>query len=268
MQIWIGAGLPSIGEAFPRTWNESIRQANPKGFYESRLREGVFYATNPDPQTGAYLAPDATRQHVVKVFIPGVVRTAIAFLHRVGATLRHWRSYCRSLHRLYTEEDAWLRQHPPPGMTPEQALAAARKSRGNMPAPVEWFRENYDLIRDFAVRRYPINLVTYERLIETPEPVVQAVLNWIGRGDLSRALAVIDPDLSRSPRREPAPDEDAIDSPTARVFDDLHAAIHRESRIPRSLLADLNATERRLREEYGALARDRGRDTVERDRAT
>ena len=75
MRMLIEAGLPSIGEAFPTVWGDSIRDANPHGFFESRLRRGIWFATNPDPRTGAYLHAGPTRLHAVKVFVPGVIRT-------------------------------------------------------------------------------------------------------------------------------------------------------------------------------------------------
>ena len=75
MQVLAAAGFPTLGEAFPRDWGRTIREANPEGFFESPLRNGIYYATNPSPRTGAYLAPEATRRTVVKVFVPGLVKT-------------------------------------------------------------------------------------------------------------------------------------------------------------------------------------------------
>jgi len=106
MQALKAAGLPVLGEAFSGSWGESIRDANPKGFYESPFRQGVFYATNPDPKTGAYLRPEETKRVVVKVFVPGLIRTDIAYVDHVIATMRPWREYTRSIRKLYALEDA------------------------------------------------------------------------------------------------------------------------------------------------------------------
>jgi hypothetical protein len=265
MQILIAGGLPHLGEDFPVTWGASIRDANPRGFYESRLRQGVFYATNPDPRTGHYLSPEAARGHAVKVFIPGVVRSDVAHLHRVVATMRSWRAYGHSIRRLYAREDAWLLENPPEGKTGEEAVAWARSLRSPLPPAVEWFMENYDLLRDFAVRRYPINLSTYERLLEAPGPLVERVFHWLGQGDPEAGLKAIDHDLDRSTGDgSPHPDDLAVLEPDrVRLFDDLHGAIHEKGAVPRSLLHDLNAAWKALREAHGGLSRERGREEVD-----
>ena len=85
MQILIAAGIPHFGEAFPRDWENTLKEANKEGFYESMLRAGIYYATNPHPKTGAYFFPEQVEGHCVKVFIPGLVRTDRAF---IGSTRR------------------------------------------------------------------------------------------------------------------------------------------------------------------------------------
>lgn len=259
MQILIAAGLPHLGEAFPAVWGESIRDQNPRGFYESRFRQGVFYATNPDRRTGAFLDPRSTREHAVKVFVPGLTRTDLAYVHRVVATMRRWRSYCASLSRLYAREDAWLAEHPPAGRTPDEALRVARARRGSRPLPVEWFMENYELLRDFSTRRYPINLSTYERLMAEPEVLVPRVLGWLGRGNAEAALGAVDPALNHA--SEPDGVDDAgLPRATLQLLDDLHEAIHVRQAVPRSLLGDLNATWEQLQATWGRLSRERGRE--------
>src|SRR5690606_18256314 len=98
------AGYGVLGEAFPGQWESTIRDANREGFYESHLRRGIYYATNPHPQTGHYLRPDETERAVVKVFIPGLVRSDMAFIHTVVATMRHYREYASSVERLFQME--------------------------------------------------------------------------------------------------------------------------------------------------------------------
>ena len=48
----------------------------------------------------AYLPPEQTRAHAVKIFIPGLVRTDVAFIDRCVATVRGWRDYVRSIRRV------------------------------------------------------------------------------------------------------------------------------------------------------------------------
>ena len=60
MQLLTAAGFPPIGDAFPRNWETTLKDANPGGFWESELRRGIYYETNPDPKTGTYLFPEQT----------------------------------------------------------------------------------------------------------------------------------------------------------------------------------------------------------------
>ena len=100
MQILKAAGVEILGDAFPRDWEDVIRDANPHGFFESQLREGIYFATNPSPTTGAYLRPEQTTDLAVKVFIPGVIKSDTAFIGKVLASMRNWREYGSSLRRL------------------------------------------------------------------------------------------------------------------------------------------------------------------------
>ena len=88
MQILAAAGLPVIGEKVPASWEALAAEFNPGGFYESELTAGIYYKTNPHPRSGAYLFPEQTREHAVKVFVPGLVRSDVAFIDRVIATVR------------------------------------------------------------------------------------------------------------------------------------------------------------------------------------
>ena len=101
MQILTASGFPYIGKQFMTVWEDSIKDANSKGFYESPLRKGVYFATNPNPKTGDYIHPAQCKSHVLKVFIPGLVRTDYSYIGRVVATIRPWREYCSSIRRLY-----------------------------------------------------------------------------------------------------------------------------------------------------------------------
>ena len=254
MQILKGAGVSVIGDPFLAEWEESIRDANPHGFYESTLRQGIFYATNPDPRTGSFLHPRDTRHHAVKVFIPGLIRTDFAFLHRVVASMRDWRDYGPSLQRLYAMEDEHLAKKGP------AAVEMARKRRSKLPPHVEWLMENYDLIRDFSARRFPIRLHTYERLLEDPERILTSVFGWLEIGDVAGGIAAIDPKV-RTQRQGPVPE--GVEPAHVEVFDAFHATIHEEKPLPRTLIDRLNEVHHELREAHGGLSRERGREEAE-----
>lgn len=254
MQVLIAAGLPHIGEAFLGNWEDSIRLANPKGFYESPLRKGVYYATNPHPRTGEFIHPGPSKRHAVKVFIPGVVRSDYAYLWRVVATMRHWRAYHASLNRLYEMEDRFMQGRVERGEASERdqerrADALARRDR--LPPVVEWWFDNYKLIRDIATRRYPVNLVTYERLLQDPEPVIAKVLDWLGGGDVQAACAAIDPGLRNFKAQEPF-DESAlgIDAETLAIFDELHHQVHTKQALTGALLKQLNVVQDQMEQAW------------------
>lgn len=228
MQILIGAGYPIIGEAFPMRWEHTIKAANPEGFYESHLRRGIFYRTNPHPKTGAYLFPEQVTHHAVKVFIPGLVRSDRAFIGKVIATVREWREYESSIARLYAIEDESRRAEGKGALIPEE----------RMPGALEWWSENFALVRDIAVRRYPVHVQTYEGLLQEPERVIRDVLKWLGRGDPDKAIAAVKPEH----RTQKRPESSTVEPAVAEVFDTFYAAMHAGKGLDAALLQKLNDT--------------------------
>jgi hypothetical protein len=261
MQVLAAAGFPLIGKAFPGVWGQSLRQANPHGFYESIFRRGVYFATNPDPRTGAFLSPKESREHVVKVFVPGLVRSDLAYLHRVLATVRNWRAYGPSLARLYAMEDEWYATRPlREGESEAQRAEMAervRTSRGTLPAPVEWWMETYDLVRDALTRGYAFHVVSYERLLAAPDAEVARVIEWVGRGDVPAAVAAVE-------RRAPSPVPEGLQGLTAEdaaLFDELYTAIHTRGRLNRDLVARMNDAHPGIVARYAGIRRDAHVDT-------
>lgn len=240
MQVLRAAGLPVIGEAFPSPWGESLREANPLGFYESQLAAGVYHATNPHPQTGAYLFPEATRQHVVKVFVPGLVRTDVAFLDAVIATVRPWREVAAS--------GAQLRAIAPegsPGHLPEEVSA-----------PLWWWAETFALVRDIATRRYAAHVVSYERVVQDPEREVGAVIAWLGCGEVAPAVAAVEPSLRRSVAGSSSAGE--LSDEEIEVLDALYDRLHEGRPLDGAFVQRLNALDVALRPRLLA-ARERAR---------
>ena len=237
MQILAAAGLPVIGDRHPERFRH-LHEANPAGFYESRLRQGVYHATNPDPKTGIYLHPDHTRTHALKVFVPGLVRTDHAFLHRVVATVRPWREYVASVVRLQEMEGARARG-PASG-----ARVAERANRMAPPPELEWWQEMYALVRDVTTRRYPVHLVTYDHLLEHAEDEVREVLGWIGEGDVDPAVAAVRSNLRTQRGTDVGPGR--LDAEAIGVFDDLYDAIRTTRRLDPPLLRRMNELNRRL----------------------
>ncbi|MCA9711328.1 MAG: hypothetical protein KDK70_36150 [Myxococcales bacterium] len=235
MHLLVEAGLPFIGDRFPAGWPELLRQANPDGFFESELMAGVYFRTNPHPLTGAYLAPAQTREHAVKIFIPGLVRTDVAFIDRCLATVRSWREYVVSARRV-------------------RALAAAEGAPppedGLLPPALEWWCNNYALLRDLAIRGYPVHVVSYDGLLRDPARMLAEVLEWIGRGDASRVAELVRPEL-RTAGVEGLPADDAlaegIEPRHLETFDALYEAIDGERPLTDALVERLNQTHDALR---------------------
>ena len=232
MQILAAAGLEVIGERFPRHWGEHLSAANPDGFYESELVAGIYFRTNPHPVSGVFLFPDQTDHHAVKVFIPGVVRSDIAFLDRVIATVRSWRAFARSRERLR----ALVRASAGGG---EEARALA--------PGLEWWSENFALIRDIATRRYASHVLSYDSLLADPDATIHAVVQWLGVGDAKRACAVVHRDRSGTREDEGEADGSGLDASHIAVFDELYDHIHRGKPLVQAFVDRLNAVDRELR---------------------
>lgn len=228
MHLLVAAGLPLIGERFPSGWGALLEVANPDGYFESELIAGVYYLTNPHPLTGAYLAPAQTRQHAVKVFIPGLIRTDVAFIDRCVATVRDWRAYVASMQRLRARQVAPL---------DTDALSLA----------LRWWQQNFALIRDFAIRGYPGHVVSYDGLLRDPGRAVSEVIEWLGVGDADRALDRVIP----RPATEVEIDGDAsvegLSREHVQVFDELYATIDEERPLSPSFIRTLNRTDEALR---------------------
>lgn len=240
MQVLRAAGIPVLGEAFPRNWDKvPLRDANPDGFYESILREGIYFATNPHPVTGKYFLPEHVQGYAVKVFVPGVIRSERAYISHLIATFRPWREYTASIERLYALEDQGRRELADPPI--------------RFPPALEWWMENFALVRDITLRKLPCRLQTYDDVLERPVEVITAALEWAGCGDIERAIAAVKPD---NRTQIDSPDSNEIEPRFARVFDDLYAAIKQREGLSGALLETLNQTNRALLPRLAELQRE------------
>ncbi|MEM6291828.1 MAG: hypothetical protein AAGA54_11200 [Myxococcota bacterium] len=230
MQILTAAGFPAFGEAFPRNWGETLKDANPDGFYESILRQGIYWRTNPHPRTGAYFFPEQVERHVVKVFIPGLVRTDRAYIGSVVATVRHWREYHASLERLYAMEDE------------------ARAAKGKTDRPVrippvyEWWSENFSLIRDLVTRRHRVHVQSYDGLLANPKQVIEDTLAWLGDEDVdvAAAVAAVKPKNRTQSRDDDAAPPMDLSPKVVEAFDLLYRTVDERSGLDAGLITRLN----------------------------
>lgn len=262
MQLLKAAGFPPIGDAFPRNWETTIKDANPGGFWESELRRGIFYKTNPDPKTGTYLFPEQTERNAVKVFIPGLIKTDRAFIGKVVATVRPWREYVRSVTRLYTME--------------RQAQEAARKDPTKARPPqvfmspiIEWWVENFSLISDIVTRRYPFYMVAYESVLDSPEETLREVFQWLGNGNVEAAIKEVEPRLRTQDEEagdEPSIDDLDLEPEVVEVFDALYDLVLKRRPLDQAFVDTLNQANDRLSERIEKDVRRVARGQLERKR--
>jgi len=263
MQLLKAAGFPPIGAAFPRDWEATIKDANPAGFWESELRRGIYYRTNPDPKTGTYLFPEQTRHHAVKVFIPGLIRTDRAFMDRVIATIRPWRQYVRSLSRLYAmEREARNVKH---GETQPTLPPSVQ-----MPPAIEWWTENFSLVSDIVTRRYPFYTVAYDSVFESTEETLRDVFGWLGGGDVDSAMDAVEPALRTQNENgddEMCTGELDFEPEIVEVFDALYDVVRDRCPLEQSFVDTLNATNDRLSERIEKAVRSVARRQLRRQQS-
>lgn len=221
MQVLKAAGYQVLGEAFPRDWGRTIREANKQGFFESPLRHGVRADSNRHPGTGEPLHPSNSQRLAVKVFARGLLRTESAYLTKVIASVRPWREVQLSLERLYAMEHA-----------NKLALAQRRgwstevlPSLAHPPSVLEWWHDNVSLLRDAGRRRYPLRLVSYASVLRPGSNVVADTLEWLGEGQLEPALACIQPALRTQDSAARPGVESGLSGAHEAVFDELYARI-------------------------------------------
>lgn len=237
MQILVAAGFEAIGEPFPGDWQALVQAANPDGFWESQLLGGVYYRTNPHTLTGSFLFPEQTSFHAVKIMIPGLIRSDLAYIDRVIGTVREWREFAVSRERLreltgaQTLAQVGLEAH-------EQILRHA------LPPALEWWVDNYSLLRDIGTRRYAAHVCSYQSLLDDPERAIAEVFSWLGRGDVAKAVAAIKPQRQTVRDQVPTPE---IEAEIAEVFDELYDLIHRGAPLSAAFLAKLNEVDGQLR---------------------
>jgi hypothetical protein len=264
MQILKAAGFTVLGDAFPRDWGETIREANPGGFYESPLRHGIYYATNPHPQSGAFLAPGETRDMVVKVFALGLAKSDLAYLDRVLATMRHWREYEASITRLYAmEREGKLRKAERTGES-----SAVVPEYDYLSPVLEWWNDNFTLIRDALVRRYPLHMISYASVLRDPERVIEQALGWLGGGNKEAALAAVQEDLrTQSPEVLNQDGQSELTSKQIEVFDELYARIDTGTALDGPFIDRLNETHDELEPliERATMEANRQRRSARRD---
>jgi hypothetical protein len=255
MQILDAGGIPYIGDKFPKGWAEDITEDNPKGFYESKtLRNGVYFLTNPG-KDGSYISPEAGKGKGIKLFIPGLVKTDIAYVEYVIATIRHWKTYELSIGKMYKKEEDWWREelnkkNPEKENKEELIQEELKRQRGSYPFAIEWFMENVQLLRNFEIRRFPLVMKSYEALLENPDDIISKVFSFIKLGDYKKGSLAVEKGLYRSKAIDNT--SDYLEPKEVKLFDDLYYSIHQGSKVSGSLYRDLISLYLELEKKYPA----------------
>jgi hypothetical protein len=222
MQILDKGGFRILGDAFPAKWRDLVEAANPRGFYESTLVQGINYKTNPDPKSGVWLPPDKVSHVAVKIFADGLVKTDFAYIDRVVFTIRRWQDCEASQQRL----DEIKSKHPEIDGFDINVHRAARLPKGYL-----WWKANFSLVKDMRTRGYPVAAVSYEALLADPEKIVDSVFRWFGAGDAIAAASAVEKSLQTQSQVEYAD----IDHHLGDVFDELYDTLDRNKKITAGL---------------------------------
>lgn len=222
MQILEKGGLQILGEAFPARWQDMIEAANPQGFYESTLVQGINYQTNPDPKSGVWLPPHKVSQIAVKIFADGLVKTDFAYIDKVIFTIRRWQD-CEASQQRFDEIKS---KHPEIEDFDINVYRAARLPKGYL-----WWKANFSLVKDMRTRGYAVAAVSYEALLADPEKIVDSVFKWLGTGNAVAAATAIEKSLQTQSNVE-FPD---IEHSFGDIFDELFETVDRNQKITAAL---------------------------------
>jgi len=240
MQILEKGGFQILGEKFPAHWQNRIEKANPKGFYESTLVQGINYHTNPDPRSGSWIPPQKVTNFGVKIFADGLIKTDYAYITKVIFTIRKWQD-CEASQKRMDEIN---------GDHSELADADPNRQRAaRLPAGFSWWKANFSLLRDMQTRRCPVAAFSYAALLENPERIISAAFEWLGSGDVSAAVSAVDQSL-QTQKETALP---AVEHDYGEVFGELYDTLCTQQHIAPAFFQRLVETDRKITQEINAI---------------
>jgi hypothetical protein len=113
-----------------------------------------------------------------------------------------------------------------------------------MPPWLEWWDENFSLMRDILVRRHSVHVQSYDGLLADPAKVITRLFEWLAEPDVdvAAAIAAVHP----GNRTQHRPEVEGVPASAAETFDELYRSVDEQHGLPRSLMERLNATQREL----------------------
>lgn len=217
-----------------------MEEANPKGFYESTLVQGINFQTNPDPKSGAWMPPHKVTDIGIKIFADGIVKTDYSYISKVIYTVREWQECEASQQRM----DEIKAARPGAAGTDPNTENAAR-----LPVGFSWWKANFSLIKDMRTRRYPTVSFSYAALLEDPEKVISTGFEWLGRGDAIAAANAVE----RSLRTQKDVSSSDIGHGHSEIFDELYDTLHAQQNISPAFYAKLVETDTRITQDIKAI---------------
>ena len=240
MQILEQGGIQILGERFPANWKSFMEEANPKGFYESKLVQGINFQTNPDPKSGAWIPPHKVTDIGIKIFADGIVKTDFSYITNVIYTVREWRECEASRQRM---EGIKL------GAPGAANLDENSEVWAKLPVGFAWWKANFSLVKDMRTRRYPVAAFSYAALLEDPEKLIKSAFEWLGRGDANAAANAVD----RSLRTQKDVSLSNLGHDYVGIFDELYDALQANQMISPAFYAKLAETDTKITQDINAI---------------
>ena len=240
MQILEKGGIRILGEKFPADWKDRMEEANPNGYYESTLVQGINYHTNPDPRSGAWIPPQESKDIGVKIFADGLVKTDYSYITKVIFSIRQWQECETSQKRM----DEIKVGRPESGGVDPNANIAAR-----LPPGFTWWKANFSLVRDMQTRRYPSAVFSYAALLNDPEKIISATFEWLGNGNASAAVNAVE----RSLQTQKDASLPEVGHDYGGMFDELYDVLHENKPISPAFYKKLAETDNRITQDINAI---------------
>ncbi len=236
MQILAAGGFRILGDKFPAHWKGLIKDANPRGFFETTLVQGINHETNPDPRSGAWLPPDKVADFGVKIFADGLVKTDYAYIDKVIFTIRDWAECEASQQRLDKIRDA--------NSAPDSDAANDRRTE-YLPIGFAWWKANFSLLRDMRTRQYPTAGFSFAALLQDPQQTIEAAFGWLGAGNVDDALRVVE----RGLRTQDAVSPGDVGHRHGDVFDELYDTLANNRQVSPAFFQKLEQTDAQISRE-------------------
>jgi hypothetical protein len=136
-----------------------------------------------------------------------------------------------------------------------------KKAPVRFPPLLEWWHENFMLIRDIVTRRYRVHVQSYGGLLADPDAVVRQTIEWLGHGDADAAVGAVKPqNRTQKAAAKENPEALQIEPEYEDVFELLYRTVDERQALTAELIGKFNGVNAkllpRIREAQRAVALD------------